>query len=57
MIIVNSIINQETNLLTGNNEYSLLDKRGKIAPVHAMMAYKVHRVIAPLTFNLGTRWS
>lgn len=35
---------------------STLTKRGKVFLVHATKAYRDSGGIAPLTFNLGTRW-
>jgi hypothetical protein len=33
-----------------------MEGKGKVAPVHAMKAYKWSRDIAPLILNLGDRW-
>jgi hypothetical protein len=30
--------------------------KGKVVSVHAMKAYRVSKVIAPLILNDGTRW-
>jgi hypothetical protein len=39
-----------------NNNNNNNNNKGKFVPVHNIQAYRDSRGIAPLIFNLGTRW-